>query len=83
MHLGADRDDDRDDSGHDENGTGQSGNAGAEAYQRRGRGGARRLWPGHDHPEPAYAPPLRIPHTPSFRCAFPRVFRSRSLIFPG
>ena len=61
MDLGADRDGDRDDSGHDENGTGQSGHAGAEAYQRRGRRSAARLRPGHDDTEPGYTLPLRIP----------------------
>ena len=60
MDLGADRDGDREDPGHDENGTGQSGHAGAEVYERLGRRGARRLRPGHDHTEPGYTLPLPI-----------------------
>ena len=61
MHLGADRDGDREDPGQDENGTGQPGHAGAEAYERRGRRRAPGLRPGHDHTEPGYTLPLRIP----------------------
>ena len=61
MHLDADRDGDREDPGHDENGTGQPGHAGAEAYERLRRRRARRLRPGHDHPEPGYTLPLPIP----------------------
>ena len=61
MHLGADRDGDREDPGHDENGTGQPGQPGAEADQRGGRRRAGRLRPGHDDTEPGHPPPLRIP----------------------
>src|SRR5216684_3645036 len=43
----------------------------------RGWGSEPALWPGHDHTEPGYAPPRRVPQCRLL--AFPRVFYPRSL----
>ncbi len=78
MLLGSDRDADSGGPAHDEQGTGHSGNAGAHASWPRGRGSEPALRPGHDHTEPGYAPPLRVPQCRPL--AFLRVFYPRSLI---
>jgi hypothetical protein len=83
MLLGSDRDADSGGPARDEKGTGQSGDAGTQASWPRGLRGPRRwggepaLRPGHDHTEPGYAPPVRVPQCRPL--AFPRVFYPRSL----
>ncbi len=80
MLLGSDRDADSGGPAHDQKGTGYPGNAGTQASWPRGPrgwGSEPALRPGHDHTEPGYAPPLRVPQCRPL--AFPRVFYPRSL----
>ena len=67
VHLGADRDADGGDPGHDEQDPGQPGHPGPQADRRPGRRGGPRLRPGHDHAEPGYPLPLHLrqPAVPS------------------
>ena len=83
MHLGGDRDDDRDDPGQDQNDTGQSGRAARRLTNVVG-GGAHPAC-GQDMTTlnsatrwNSYPQYVRL-----FRCDCPRVGRSRSLIFRG
>ena len=81
MLLGSDRDADSGGPARDEKGAGCSGNPGTKApWLRRptGRGSEPALRPGHDHTQPGYAPPVRVPQ--GRLLTFLRVFYPRSLI---
>jgi len=80
MPLGDDRDADGGGPAHEEEGTCRPGNTGTKASapsRRRAQGSEPALRPGHDHAEPGYPPPVRVPHCRLL--AFLRVFYPRSL----
>jgi hypothetical protein len=80
MLLGSNRDADGGGPGHEKEGTCRSGNAGTKASWPSGprtQGSEPALRPGHDHAEPGYPPPVRVPHCRLL--AFLRVFYPRSL----
>ncbi len=85
MLLGGDRDADGGRPAHDEKSSGHSGNAGTQTCRPGGPGGPGgwgsepAFWPGHDHAEPGYAPPARVPQCCPL--AFLLVFYPRSLDF--
>ena len=81
MLLGSDRDADGSGPAHEEKGTCRSGNAGTKASWPSGprtQGSEPALRPGHDHTQPGYAPPVRVPQ--GRLLTFLRVFYPRSLI---
>ena len=69
MHLGSDYDDDRAETGQDEQHAGHPGEAGAQAAQEHRRGRVPGLGPGDNHAEPGDAPPSPVP-----QCRCPSLF---------
>ena len=75
MLLGSDSGTDSGGPARDEKGTGHSGSAGTQGSRPTRWGSEPALRPGHDHTEPGYAPPVRVPQ--GRLLAFLRVFYPR------